>query len=89
MFTVKSMWEREENEDQELRGAQFHFRRELEFGDMLPALGAGLALGLAGMYVVRLLLQRTPLSPDPDVLMVGERGTIVRRPATRTGDDGR
>lgn len=83
------MWEHEENEDRELRGAEFHYRRELGFGDMLPALGAGVALGLAGMYVVRLLLQRTPLSPDPDVLSVGERGTIVRRPVRRAGADGR
>ncbi len=36
-------------------------RRHLGVGDLIPALGAGVALGLVGFYVTRLLLERTPL----------------------------
>ena len=36
-------------------------RRPLGLGDLVPAIGAGVALGLVGFYVTRLLLERTPL----------------------------
>lgn len=39
----------------------YHYRRTLGGRDLLPAIGAGAAAGLATFYVVRLLLQRTPL----------------------------
>lgn len=70
--------------DRERRGtvaSQYYFRRPLGLRDSLPAIGAGVAVGLAGFYLARLFLQRTPLVPQAGVPVVGERGTIVRRPA--------
>lgn len=39
----------------------YYYRRKLTFREQLPALAAGVVAGLATFYVVRLLLQRTPL----------------------------
>lgn len=70
--------------DRERRGvpaAEYYYRRPLALDELLPAIGAGVAVGLAGFYVARLLLQRTPLAPLAGIPAVGERGTVVRRPA--------
>lgn len=70
--------------DVERRGvpaAEYYYRRPLTLGEMVPAIGAGVAVGLAGFYLARLFLQRTPLARQPEIPIVGERGTIVRRPA--------
>jgi hypothetical protein len=70
--------------DQERRGMaapQYYFRRRLDLGESLPAIGAGVAAGLVGFYLARLFLQRTPLAPQDGIPVVGERGAIVRRPA--------
>jgi len=40
------------------------FRRPLSGRELLPALGAGIVTGLAGFYVARLFLERTPLLPE-------------------------
>ena len=40
------------------------YRRSLSARDLLPAIGAGIAAGLAGFYVARLFLERTPLLPE-------------------------
>jgi hypothetical protein len=40
------------------------FRRSLSGRELLPAIGAGIAAGLAGFYVARLFLERTPLLPE-------------------------
>jgi hypothetical protein len=40
------------------------YRRELEGRELLPAIGAGIAAGLAVFYVARLFLERTPLLPE-------------------------
>ena len=72
--------------DIERRGvpaAEYHYRRPLSLMESLPAIGAGVAAGLAGFYLARLYLQRTPLARQPEIPVVGARGTIVRRP-TRT-----
>jgi hypothetical protein len=37
------------------------YRRALSGRELLPAIGAGVAMGLAGFYVARLFLERTPL----------------------------
>ena len=37
------------------------YRRELAVRELLPAVGAGVAVGLAAFYLARVLLQRTPL----------------------------
>ena len=40
------------------------YRRPLTGPELLPALGVGIAAGLAAFYVARLFLQRTPLLPE-------------------------
>ena len=40
------------------------YRRPLRPGELLPAIGVGVAAGLAAFYVARLFLQRTPLLPE-------------------------
>jgi hypothetical protein len=40
------------------------FRRPLSARELLPAIGAGIVTGLAGFYVARLFLERTPLLPE-------------------------
>ena len=64
-----------------LPAAEYYYRRPLSVGEMLPAIGAGVVVGLAGFYIARLFLQRTPLPRQPEIPVVGERGTVVRRPA--------
>lgn len=44
--------------------AEYTYRRKLKPNEFLPAIGAGIAAGLAGFYVVQLLIQRTPLVPE-------------------------
>lgn len=39
----------------------YSYRRDLSLTEMIPAIGAGVAVGVAAFYVARLLLQRTPL----------------------------
>lgn len=45
----------------------YYYRRHLGVADLVPAIGVGIAAGLAGFYLVQLLIQRTPLVP-PDAL---------------------
>jgi hypothetical protein len=46
----------------------YYYRRTLRVRELLPAIGAGVVVGLAGYYVARILLQRTPLiRPAPTV----------------------
>jgi hypothetical protein len=45
----------------ETAGAEYFYRRSLHVGELLPAIGAGLAAGILTFYVARLVLQRTPL----------------------------
>ena len=44
---------------------EYTYRRELHRADLLPALGAGLAVGAIAFYVATLFIQRTPLVPGP------------------------
>lgn len=53
--------------------AEYYYRRQLGAKDMLPAIGVGVAAGLAGFYLVQLLIQRTPLVPQ---------GEFARAPTT-------
>jgi hypothetical protein len=41
----------------------YYYRRHLSAADLMPAIGVGIAAGLAGFYLVQLLIQRTPLVP--------------------------
>jgi len=47
--------------------AEYYYRRHLGAKDLLPAIGVGVAAGLAGFYVVQLLIQRTPLVPQSEL----------------------
>jgi hypothetical protein len=40
------------------------YRRALTGRELLPAIGVGIAGGLAAFYVARLFLERTPLLPE-------------------------
>ncbi|MEP7000386.1 MAG: hypothetical protein ABI969_07890 [bacterium] len=40
------------------------YRRKLDMRELIPAIGAGIAAGLAAFYVARLFLERTPLLPE-------------------------
>ena len=48
--------------------AEYYYRRRLGAKDLLPAIGVGVATGLAGFYIVQLLIQRTPLVPQGELL---------------------
>jgi hypothetical protein len=49
----------------ERAGSDYYYRRSLSAQQLLPAIGAGVAVGVAVFYVVRAILQRTPLLPEP------------------------
>jgi hypothetical protein len=40
------------------------YRRTLSERELIPAVGAGIVVGLAAFYVARLFLERTPLLPE-------------------------
>jgi hypothetical protein len=70
------------NEPKVERG--YSYRRELSAGDLLPALGAGLAVGALAFYVATLFIQRTPLVPGP----LEPPGRLRSKPGNgRRGDD--
>lgn len=47
--------------------AEYYYRRRLGAKDLLPAVGVGVAAGLASFYIVQLLIQRTPLVPQGEL----------------------
>lgn len=62
--------------------AEYYYRRRLGAKDLLPAVGVGVAAGMAAFYIVQLLIQRTPLVPQgelphspptPPTRMLGDR----------------
>jgi hypothetical protein len=59
--------------------ATYVYRRELDLAELLPAIGAGIVTGLAAFYVARLLLQRTPLAVEQEMIAVGDSGHAGRR----------
>jgi hypothetical protein len=44
--------------------ARYTYRRSLSVRELLPAIGAGVAVGVAAFYLTRLFLERTPLSVE-------------------------
>jgi hypothetical protein len=49
--------------------AEYYYRRRLGAKDLMPAVGVGVAAGLAAFYVVQLLIQRTPLVPQGEMTL--------------------
>ena len=47
--------------------AEYYYRRRLGAKDLIPAIGVGVATGVAGFYIVQLLIQRTPLVPQGEL----------------------
>ena len=47
--------------------AEYYYRRQLGAKDIMPAIGVGVAAGLASFYIVQLLIQRTPLVPEGEL----------------------
>ena len=47
-----------------LGGSEYFYRRSLSARELLPAIGAGVAVGMIAFYLARLFAQRTPLAPD-------------------------
>ena len=45
-------------------GSPFYYRRSLSAGELLPAIGIGVAAGLVAFYLARVMMQRTPLVPE-------------------------
>ena len=43
---------------------EYVYRRGLTGRELLPAIAVGIVTGLAGFYVARIVLQRTPLRPE-------------------------
>jgi len=44
--------------------SRYYYRRALSAREMLPAIGAGVAVGLAAFYLARVMLEREPLVAD-------------------------
>ena len=61
--------------------AEYYYRRQPGAKDLLPAVGVGVAVGLAAFYIVQLLIQRTPLVPQ------GELARVQTTPPKRTPGD--
>jgi hypothetical protein len=64
----------------EFGGAEYFYRRSLSARETLPAIAAGIAVGLAAFYIARIVTQRTPLAPE----LVASR----RRARARATDGG-
>jgi hypothetical protein len=75
----------QQRRDESKVSRDYTYRRELRPAELLPAIGAGVAVGLAAFYVATLFLQRTPLVPGP--LEPADRLDPRRRRGTRDGDD--
>jgi hypothetical protein len=60
--------------------ALYYYRRELGARETLAAAGIAVGAGLAAFYLVRLMLQRTPIAREEAIPQIDERGVIVRRP---------
>lgn len=63
----------------ESAGAEYSYRRTLSAGELLPAIGVGVAAGVVAFYVTRVFLQRTPLLAR-EVTSPSRQSRIARAP---------
>ena len=52
-----------ERTDETKVSREYTYRRDLRPIELIPAIGVGIAVGMAAFYVATLLTQRTPLVP--------------------------
>ena len=69
-----------------LSPTEYYYRRELEFRELLPAVGAAVGAGLVVFYIARLFLQRTPLGEQRSA--GGEHPSAANRTRTVTNSAG-
>lgn len=62
--------------------AEYYYRRKLKPSELAPALGVGIAAGVAGFYIVQLLIQRTSLVPEGKLRQLGRPPEPNRDPRT-------
>jgi len=63
-----------------LPASTHYYRRDVSARELVPAIGAGIAAGLAAFYVTRLFLQKTPLIRESGIAQLDGRGVLIRRP---------
>ena len=70
--------------------ADYYYRRNLTGSDLLPAIGIGIGVGIAGFYIARLLFQRTSLGPPsrPTAALPAAPAVIYRRRGRSRPDGG-
>jgi hypothetical protein len=70
-----------ERSDETKVSREYTYRRDLHPVEMIPAIGVGIAVGLAAFYVATLLTQRTPLVPGGKLSPKERLDQPVRRSA--------
>ena len=63
----------------DLPAATHYYRRNVSPSELVPAIGAGVAAGIAAFYVTRLFLQKTPLIRESGIAQLDGRGVLIRR----------
>lgn len=58
---------------------RYTYRRPLEVGELIPAIGIGIGVGFLAYYVARVLVERTPLLAESDRL-AADRTRLRRGP---------
>ena len=65
---------------------KYYYRRSLTVRELVPALGAAAAAAVATFYVVKLLLERTPLTGEPAVRERSLRRSRIRAHGSEVGE---
>jgi hypothetical protein len=71
------------NDPREAAADTYTYRRALSARELLPAIGIGAAAGAVAFYLARLMLQRTPVTPEGLARPRGPR--VPRSPDARGG----
>ena len=63
---------------------RYVYRRELSAQELLPAIGAAVAVGALAFYLARIVLQRTPMRRPPSPALGSPAHFNEPRPALRS-----
>lgn len=63
---------------------RYVYRRELASRELLPALGIAIGAGAVAFYLARIMMQRTPMRPDPAPELGSPAHFAQPRPALRS-----